>query len=148
MSIETTVDKLNDLIEVSKDGERGFRASAERVSDPETRQSLLRHAAECADAATELRALALPLGGPVANGGSAAGALHRGWIALKGALAGYSDLQILEEVERGEDVALQRYAQALQADLLVEVRAVIQRQFAGLQRNHAQIRTLRELARR
>ena len=114
MSIpSTTLDTLNDLIEVSKDGEYGFRTSAEHMRDTELQQLLLRRADECAQAAAELQSLAAQMGGKVETGGSAAGAMHRGWVAIKATLSGYSDAQILEETERGEDVAMKRYAKEI-----------------------------------
>jgi len=38
MSIDDTIDTLNDLIETSKDGECGFRESAEYLRDNQIRQ--------------------------------------------------------------------------------------------------------------
>lgn len=148
MSIpSTTLDTLNDLIEVSKDGEYGFRTSAEHMRDTELQQLLLRRADECAQAAAELQSLAAQLGGKVETGGSAAGAMHRGWVAIKATLSGYSDAQILEETERGEDVAMKRYAKALQSELTADARLLVERQYLGVQRNHAQVRELRDRAR-
>ncbi|MNW14839.1 hypothetical protein D3C71_2131820 [compost metagenome] len=67
---------------------------------------------------------------------------------MKGTLAGYSDLNMLEEAERGEDKALERYRKALEEDLPADVRVVVQRQYEGAKRNHLQIRELRDAARR
>lgn len=72
------------------------------------------------------------------------GALHRGWVSLRSALPGDDNVAMLNEAERGEDKALQRYREALFQPLPSDVRIVVQRQLAGVQRNHDQIRMLRD----
>ena len=58
-------------------------------------------------------------------------------------MAGRTDLAILEECERGEDVAKAAYADALKEPLPEEIRVIVERQNAGVVRNHDQIRDLR-----
>ena len=148
MSNDDVIDCLNDLIETSKDGEYGFRASAEYLRDPSVKQNFIARAEECRQAASELQALVTRLGGSADNSGSASGALHRGWVAVKGTLAGYTDKAILEETERGEDTALASYRKALENDVLPpDVRSVVERQYEGVKRNHALVRSLRNQAR-
>lgn len=147
MSNDDIIDTLNDLIETSKDGEYGFRTSAEYLKDASLRQSFTTRAEECRQAAAELQQLVVSLGGDAEDSGTAAGALHRGWVAVKGTLAGYTDKAILEETERGEDSALAAYREALEEALPHDVRAVVERQYEGVKRNHLQVRTLRDAAR-
>lgn len=148
MDDKQIVDTLNDLIETCKDGEFGFAACAKHVGSVELRNLFLSRANECKQAADELNGFQIQYGGKVETGGSATGALHRGWSAVRGSLMGYSDQAMLEECERGEDVALTRYRKALESFTLPEtLRAVVERQLLGVQRNHDQIRTLRDRAR-
>jgi uncharacterized protein (TIGR02284 family) len=147
MSNDDIIDTLNDLIETSKDGEYGFRTSAEYLKDATLKQTFTARAEECRQAAAELQAMVVRFGGKAEDSGSAAGALHRGWVAVKGVLAGYSDKAILEETERGEDTALASYRKALDQSLPPDVRAVVERQYEGVKRNHLQVRTLRDQAR-
>ena len=144
---DDTIDTLNNLIETSKDGEYGFRSSAEVMRNAETRQLLQRRADECRQAASELQALVMSLGGNAEDSGSLAAAAHRGWVAVKGTLSGYTDLAILEETERGEDTALAAYRTAIESGLPDSVRSTVERQYEGVKRNHAQIRALRDQAR-
>jgi uncharacterized protein (TIGR02284 family) len=95
MSNDDIIDTLNDLIETSKDGEYGFRTSAEYLKDTTLKQTFTTRAEECRQAAAELQAMVVRFGGKAEDGGSAAGALHRGWVAVKGVLAGYTDKAIL-----------------------------------------------------
>ena len=147
MNNDDIVDILNDLIETSKDGEYGFRSSAEYIKATDTRMLFERCADECRQAAAKLQTLVQQYGGNPEDSGSASGAMHRGWVAVKGTLAGYSDKAILEETERGEDVALESYRHALAESLPTDVRSVVEGQFEGVKRNHAQVRQLRDQAR-
>ena len=108
---------LNDLVETSKDGEKGFRAAAEDTKNAELQAVFLRRAQDCATGAADMQQLVVRLGGNPDEGGSVAGAVHRGWVNLKAALSGRTDLAILEECERAEDVAKARYRKALEETL-------------------------------
>ena len=148
MDNKKVIDTLNDLIENCKDGEFGFQSSAEHARTASLKTTFLARSQDCRQAAEELRGLVAQLGGKSSpDGGTIAGAAHRGWVAVKGTLAGYSDLNMLEEAERGEDTALERYRDALEEDLPANVRTVVQRQYEGAKRNHVEIRNLRDAAR-
>jgi uncharacterized protein (TIGR02284 family) len=143
MKDKDTINTLNNLIETCKDGEYGFNASAEHAVDPQIKDLFLTRAHDCRAAAAELQTLVVRLGGKPEDSGTATGTVHRGWVAVKGTLSGYTDLAMLEETERGEDAALDRYREALKEDLPVEVRTMVEAQLAGVKRNHDQIRSLR-----
>lgn len=147
MDIKDVIETVNDLIETCKDGEYGFRRCAERVEAPGLKQVLGRRADECQKAATELQTIISQLGGTAETGGSALGAIHRGWVSVRDALSGQSDLAVLEECERGEDAALDRYRSALEDALPPHVRNIVERQYEGVKRNHDQVRTLRNESR-
>ena len=139
---------LNDLLENARDGEYGFKTCLEQVETESAKTLFATRASGCAEAGRELEALIVQYGGEPASGGTAAGALHRGWVQVKGAVGADSELSILESCERGEDSAIARYRKALKEDNLpADVRAVIERQAAGAQKNHDQIRDLRNIAR-
>ncbi|MFT2622016.1 PA2169 family four-helix-bundle protein, partial [Escherichia coli] len=80
--------------------------------------------AQCAEAAAELATLIRSLGGETDTGGTASGALHRGWVHVKGTLGADSALSMLEECERGEDAAVARYRKALKSELPPAVRTL------------------------
>lgn len=147
MDNQDIIDTLNKLVENCKDGEYGFQSSAEHVKTARLRELFTARAADCRQAASELQLMVKAIGGTPEHDGTAAGAVHRGWVAVKGSLSGYTDLAMLEECERGEDAALGRYRKALEKELPPDVRALVQRQRDGAQRNHDQIRTLRDQAR-
>jgi len=135
---------LNDLVETSKDGEKGFRTAAEDTSDARLKSIFTQRAGDCARGAAELQQIVSRMGGKPEQGGSVAGAMHRGWVDVKSAVTKRDDLAILEECERGEDVAKAKYRKALEEALPDDIRAVVQRQCDGAMKNHDQIRDLRD----
>jgi uncharacterized protein (TIGR02284 family) len=141
------IDTLNDLIETSKDGEYGFRGSAEYAKSAQLKQMFSARAQECQQAAVQLQALVEKMGGSAEDGGTFGGAAQRGWLTVKGSLTGHTDLDILEEVESAEDAALESYRMALGTSLPPEAQALVESQYEGVKRNHAQVRMLRDQAR-
>ena len=135
---------LNDLVETSKDGEKGFRTAAEDTKNTELKTIFMRRADDCAKGASDLQQIVMRLGGNPEDGGSVAGTMHRGWVDLKSKVTDRDDLAILEECERGEDVAKAKYRDALEKTLPDDIRAVVQRQYDGVVKNHDQIRDLRD----
>jgi len=143
MDRDDTVSRLEKLIETCKDGEYGFRMSAEHVKSQDLNTVFLQRAEDCRRGATELQQFVTQLGGKPDTGSSVAGTLHRGWVSVRSMLSGKNDGAILDECERGEDAALERYREAIKSNLPPDVMAVVQRQYEGVKRNHDQIRTLR-----
>ncbi|WP_394789906.1 PA2169 family four-helix-bundle protein [Rhodoferax sp.] len=135
---------LNDLLETCRDGEYGFNTCADHTSTAQLKVVFQQRSKDCTAAALELYNHILRLGGTPKDGGTASGAIHRGWAAVRGALSGYSDYAVLDECERGEDTALARYRKALKEALPADIRAVVEGQRQGAQRNHDQIKALRD----
>ena len=140
---------LNDLIETSKDGEEGFKECAENVERSYLKTLLKERARECKTAATELQTIVQRLGGTPEDSASATGSLHRRWTELKATLTGKSEQAVLDECERGEDVAKKSYKEALENQVLPpDIRAVVERQYHLVLRNHNQVKALRDADKR
>ena len=112
---------LNELIETSKDGEKGFLNAAEDAHDAELKSLFAQCAKRCRGGAAELQSQVRALGGTPAQTGSTAAALHRGWIVLRETVTNREDKVILEECERGEDYAKAQYKKALEKDLVAGI---------------------------
>lgn len=135
---------LNELIETSKDGEKGFMKAAEDAHDAELKSLFTQCAQRCREGAAELQSQVRAQGGTPKETGSATAALHRGWISLKEAVSSREDKAILEECEHGEDYAKAQYKKALEKDLTANVRATVERQYQGVVSNHDRVRALRD----
>ena len=145
-----SISVLNDLIETSKDGQKGFATCAEDIKHPELKALFVKRSADCAAAAAELQTAVKALGGDPEKSGSVAGALHRGWVDVKSLVTGKDEEAVLNEAERGEDHALKAYKEAIEKinkHNLLGIRDLVERQFHGAQRNHDQVKTLRNQAR-
>jgi uncharacterized protein (TIGR02284 family) len=141
---DNIVSVLNELIETSKDGERGFTKSAADTTNPELKSVFSEGARRCREGIQELQGLVRAQGGDPDKAGSVSGALHRGWVSLREAVTNRDDEAILEEVERGEDYAKKQYREALEKDLPASIRDVIDRQYRGVIANHDRVRALRD----
>lgn len=143
-SREDVVDVLQDLVACCKDGEYGFQSCADHARRDDLKAVYTQRLQDCQRGAQELQDQIRSLGGDVKDRGSALGAVHRGWVSVKSTLSTYDDKAILEEAERGEDNALARYRKALQKPLPESIRNLVERQMQGVQRNHDQIKMLRD----
>jgi uncharacterized protein (TIGR02284 family) len=140
---------LNDLIEICKDGEKGFKTAAEGFKDSELKTQCLKYAQQrgqfAGDLQNEVQEL---LGGTPEQTGSVAGALHRGWIDIKSAVMKGDDNSIISEVERGEDEAKEAYEKALKGYLPPNLAGMIQRQYVEVKAVHDRFSALQAAARK
>lgn len=146
MANDGVISTLNNLIETCKDGQEGFQQAAEGVQDSSLKTLFYEYSQQRAQFVGELQGLVREIGGEAETSSSIAGALHRGWINIKSAVTGQDDAAILNECERGEDVAKNAYKDALAVDLPTNVSSVIQRQATQVQQAHDRIRSLRDSA--
>lgn len=143
--IKTTLKTLNDLIEVLKDGEQGFKTAASDVKVPDLNLVFTRYAVQRAEFASELQARVLALGADADTSGSVAGSIHRGWINLKAALSSNEPHAVLAEAERGEDAAVAAYRKALDVTCLdAPTQDLISRQYADVKAAHDHVKMLRD----
>jgi uncharacterized protein (TIGR02284 family) len=142
MAERTEREALHHLIDICRDGERGFRAAAEAVADPRLKALFKELAAERAQFATDLVPHLQRLGGTMENGGTSAGTLHRGWINLTAHVPGHQDHTIVSEAERGEHAALNAYEDALGGMLPPTVTELIEAQQRAMQKAVDRIRSI------
>ena len=146
MNTDDTISTLNDLIETCKDGEEGFRTCAEDVMGLQLKQMFTTRSQRCASAARELQELVRSLGGNPEQHSSLGATLHRRWVDIKSAILGKDNEAVLNECERGEDMALRSYRNALAKELPMPIRLVVERQYQGVLQNHDEVKALRDQA--
>ena len=143
-SMHDFVTTLNSLVETCKDGEQGYRKAAANVKRTDLQGLFNEYAQQRAQFASALQMEVSRIGGEPEKSGSASAAVHRGWMDLKGAVTGKDDHSILEEAERGEDVAVKAYRDALGKDLPTDLRSVVEHQYQAVEKSHQKIRSLRD----
>ena len=137
------IDTLNSLIELNRDGQKGFQEAAEKIDAHETKTYCLEQSRVRAHFVGELQTLVHTLGDEPDNTGTVTGALRRGWMDLKAALGG-GDHAILEVVESSEDQAVRDYQKALTKTLPADVRDIVQRQSHSIKQAHDTIHVMRD----
>lgn len=136
-SSDHDVKVLNTLITTTIDSANGFEEAANDARSDRFQTMFRDYAAERRRCVQRLQDEVRRLGGTPEDDGSVKAAAHRTWLNLKDAVAGDSDKQIIEEVERGEDYIKSKYETALQDDdLSVQTRSVIDEAFSSVRSGH------------
>jgi uncharacterized protein (TIGR02284 family) len=143
---EEIVSCLNALIEAGKDREQGYRTAADSAANQDLKTLLHSYEEQSAGYVAELQAEVKRLGGSPTERGSLTGWLTRGWQHLTSLVAGGDDGAVIAGCERGEDAARAAYEEALAEPLPEEVRAVVERQYAGVKAGHDRLRALGAVA--
>ena len=145
MSTDERVTK--DLVQTLEDGKIGFESAAEKLADsnsPELAATFWQFSAQRGVFAGELREIAATYGDDADESSSVAGAVHRGWMAVKDALSGSDPGGVLDAAEQGEDHAVNEYRKALDADISTGLRTVLERQFVDVRAAHDTVRAQRD----
>lgn len=135
----STFDALNSLLTGSRDGAENFRDAAESVQRSDIKAALGRFATETAEHAVTTEAEIRRLGGDPDDGGKLGAKARRLLQNVKSAVSGQDDSATLSEVEKGLDQAEQNYAMALREPLEPTTRALVERNWADIQRHHNQV---------
>lgn len=139
----SAVDHLNAALQCCHDCSYSLADHAERSAPGKKQDWLVRLAERYRFDALELRAEVKRLGGTPQDGGTASGALHRGWATVHGALTGQSELDQLAENERAQQALQERYREALVHPLPADVRPLLARLLRRAERSSNTIRAMR-----
>lgn len=143
MKPDEVISTLNSLIELNRDGQKGFQEAAEKIDAPLIKTFCFEQSRSRAHFVGELQTLVHSLGEEPDNKGTISGALHRGWMDLKSALGG-GDRAILAATETVEDHATSKYRNALAESLPADVRDIVERQFESVKQAHDNVKVLRD----
>jgi uncharacterized protein (TIGR02284 family) len=131
-------------MDVCRDGVKGYETAATAVKDPTLRAELMQYSVQRDQFALQLEDAISDLGEPVSEYGSFTGSLHRAWIGVKGALTSHDSHAVLAECERGEDSAVDTYADAMSHEMPPSIRDIVEMQSDAIRRVHDRIRRLRD----
>lgn len=144
MTNDQAVDHLQKLLGTVRDGETGFQEAAEHAEAASLKTLFQGRSAQRAKLAAELEAKINELGGQPRERGSVGAALHRTWLNVRDAVTGRDDYAVVAEAERGEDVAIGNYQDALnETDLPADLRSFVQGQYDQVKSSHDEIRDLK-----
>lgn len=135
---------LNGLIEICKDGEKGFREAAEDIEIGYYQILFQEYARQRSQFASALQQEVRKLGGNPDRKGSMAGTIHRGWMNLRSTVNQKTNELIIRECERGEETALKNYRKALDLDLPETLKSLIQTQYQTIRHTHGRIKAMED----
>lgn len=139
---------IKNLVDIAHTGHEGYNTAADNVKNPEYAALFRGFAQQRQTFEHELKQCVARLGGdPEAKsaGGmleSAAGALHRGWINIKSAITGGGESAILDECERGDEIAIQAYQSALEQPFPQDVAQMLRQQYQSIQEAYTRVKGL------
>ena len=143
-SNDSVISTLNNLIEVCRDGQQGFKEAAEGVERSDLKTLFYSFSQQRGEFTGILQELVRSLGGEPETTGSISGAVHRGWINIKSAITGKDEAAILNECERGEDLAKEAFADAAGDALPANIADIIAQQSHAIIAAHNRIKELRD----
>ena len=146
MTKDETIDDLNQLIHVCKDGEQGYNTAAGQVSNSQMETVFSEYAKERGQFARQLQTEVERLGGTPADSGTLTAAMHRGWIDLKSALSGGDAGAIVAACETGEDAAQAAFERVVDSDVTGETRSLVEKQFRIEEAHKRLVRLKHEIA--
>jgi uncharacterized protein (TIGR02284 family) len=132
------------LIEICRDGQQGFEAAANAVSDVKLKAEFMHHSRERGEFAKIFSSVLGKLGYEPPKHGTASGAVHRGWIHMLNMKPGDSKHSVLAACERGEDSAVKAYTEAMEAMLTGRIGELIAAQYLVVRSTHDRIRQMRD----
>ncbi len=133
------IDVLNSLLTGSRDGAQNYRDAADAVQRHDIKAALGEFATATATQAVEFEAEIRRLGGDPESGGKFEAKARRALQNVKSAVSGQDDSATLSEVESGLDQAERNYALALRELLAADTRALVERNWAVIQRHHNRV---------
>jgi uncharacterized protein (TIGR02284 family) len=137
---------MDRLLRRCRESEHGFLVAAENVSNQGLKAILKTYAQQRREFALEIEKAA---GEERANRGarqSWLSSVHRGWIGLRATMTlGEMNTEhvVLSEALRGESLTLNTYQQALDSQLPLALRPILERQHAQIQADHEHLALLR-----
>jgi uncharacterized protein (TIGR02284 family) len=144
-----TIHSVVEVLETLEDGAVGFEQAAGIIDDmdrPELAAILRRFAIQRTKFHSDLKVLMLEIGLHVPDHGSVSGVVHRGWMGLKGFVAGDNPQGILGVVEQGEEHAVSVYERACRSPIPSRLLSVLEHQFSEIRIARARVTGFREAA--
>jgi uncharacterized protein (TIGR02284 family) len=128
------LDKLEHLIAVAEDGEKGYENAVQDVKDIEMKNLFLRLSHERASYVRQLRALIAPSGEKVdREDGGPLGIAHRVLMDLKSVFTSGDKNSIIKACLAGEHAALENYKKALDESYITgETRGILVEHYTGI----------------
>jgi uncharacterized protein (TIGR02284 family) len=138
---------LHALLRICRDSAEGYVTAERDLPDREVARELDRYRQQRLKVAEELQQRIRDLRGDPDAGPTLPGALHRAWMDARSGGAANPVEALLTEIERGEDMAVDAFRQALaETDIDAATRRMLERHYELVQAAHDRVKQLRDRA--
>ncbi len=150
MPYDEAIRTLIHLIEINKEAAKGFQTLSDGVSQKEFKTLFRLYARQRAGFAETLKQQVRRLGGDTkaetlqSMTDHAKAKLHHARADRRAAMSRGSRHAMLVEAERGEDVAIKHYEQAMRSGLPAALQRLVREQYEGVREAHRRLRELRD----
>jgi len=143
-TLKETEEALLMVIQHLIDGQEGLQKIAEEVKDEPLKRYFLLESLKRAQFRGDLETVLHQEGvHDIRESGSMSGTVLRTWGELKNKLGG-GDHTMLDTVEQGEDEAMEAYEDAMNRELPLPVRELLQEQLTHIQASHDYVKIARD----
>jgi uncharacterized protein (TIGR02284 family) len=144
LSNKEVEDTLRSVIQSLIDGQEGFLAIGEHLKDETLRRYFAAESLHRAQFRGDIEEILHQDGvHDVKEKGTVGGAVHRTWGDIKAHLGG-GDHTLLETAEAGEDSAKKAYQEALENELPLPIKQLLDTQYAHIQASHDYVKAARD----
>jgi len=130
---------LNDLLEYLNDSHMGYQQSSAATADTKMSSLFRSLSMKRQNMAKELAEQVKSFGDLPEKGGSVAGAVHRLFVNLKGAITDGNVDSIVNEIKRGENTMVNRYKEVLREQLPPDIRSLLTTHLTEIEENLASV---------
>lgn len=139
MPQKETVQLLNALLEALEDAKLNFAEAASKFESERLGAVLQEYSDDCARALNALQKSVQSLGETAVVGASVGGAVRKGWLKLKTALAADAEAAAVEEAEHEHARLQAAFDKVLEFEPLQQVREVVERERQMVDRGAARL---------
>jgi uncharacterized protein (TIGR02284 family) len=124
---------INEVISVCRDAEQGFRGAANAAKASALANTFIEYSERYGRFAAEIQEALKSMGFDPTYPQGVAGVLYAGWINVKAFVDGHDEHGIWIEVERIVARTMKVYREALDKNVPVGIRAILQKQFEEIE---------------
>jgi uncharacterized protein (TIGR02284 family) len=144
LSNKEVEETLRSVIQSLIDGQEGFKEIGEKLEDPTLKRYFAAESLKRASFRGELETTLHTQGvHDIKERGTASGTIQRTWAEVKAKLGG-GDHTLLETAEAGEDAAKKAYRDALEKELPLPIKQLLDTQYAHIQTSHDYVKAERD----
>ncbi|MEM6842636.1 MAG: PA2169 family four-helix-bundle protein [Bacteroidota bacterium] len=140
MNTRKIIESIHQLIQTTREGEKGYKEASENVQSEDLKTILYRLSQQRALFRGELEEILHKDYRDAAEvQDSVAAKAHRKWIDIRNAFSSNDDRAVLKECERGEQHAIEEYTKVLDGRLPEYIEEIVQQQLKLIRGSLSQI---------